>query len=205
MQNCVRLIGALKMKICRPGGHALGQRSAFSRHRRFCCLNFQAIAGPDGIILHLFGPLEGWRHGSAIYRRSEVDGNLGPAFMIDGERRCAHGDPASPHRPRLQLGCQLPALDEDQRLFDASMNSARICAERRYKDMKQRFSAINLPRKMKAREPSISLLRISAALLLSFKTRLSHEHQAARHFRCKPLSAREYLGSWGKEQIRKWN
>ena len=195
MQNCIGFIEASKMEICRPGGHALTQRAAHSGHRRFHCLNFQTIVGPDGIILHLFGPLEGRKHDSTIYRRSGIDDDLGSALMIDGQQHCAYGNPAFPHRPWLQLGYRRPAFDEDRRLFNASMNSARICAEWSYKDAKQSFSAIDFSRKMKAREPPISLLYVSAALLLNFKMRLGRGSQAARHFRCKSPSAREYLDS----------
>lgn len=195
MQCCVGFTDASRMKICRPGGHALTQRAAYSGHRGFHCLNFQTIAGPDSIILRPFGPLEGRRHDSTIYRRSGIDDDLGSALMIDGQQHCAYGDPAFPHMPWLQLGYRRPAFDEGRQLLNASMNSAKICAEWRYKEAKQNFSAIDFSRKMKKREPPISLLRISAALLLNFKICLGRGSQAARCFCCKPPSAREYLDS----------
>ena len=151
MEGCWGFIDGSKVKICRAGGHNLIQRAAHSGHKRVHCLNFQTITAPDGIILRAYGPLEGRRHDSTLYRKSGIDGSFGSALLINNKQHCAYRDPAFPHRPWLQLGHQGRCLDEILEDFNRSMNSARICAEWSYESIKQDFSSVGFSRKMKAK------------------------------------------------------
>ena len=169
MEGCVGFIDGPKLHMSRPGGQNLIQRAAYSGHKRFHCLNFQTITAPDGIILHLFGPLEGRRHDSTLYRSSGIDRGLGEILMANGLQHCIYGDPAFLHRPWLQVGFKGPALDEDKKNFNRSMNQARICSKWRYKDIKLHSASIDFSRKMKALGSPISLLYIFAALFINFK------------------------------------
>ena len=193
MENCVGFIDGSKLRMSRPGGQNLIQRAAYSGHKRFHCLNFQTITVPDGIVLHLFGPLEGRRHDSTLYRSSGIDQDLEEMLMIDGGQHCIHGDPAFLYRPWAQVGFKGPNLDEGKKNFNRSMSKARICAERAYKDIKLHFAFIDFSRKKKALESPISLLCIFAALLINFEICFGHGSQAMRYFSCLPPDLKKYL------------
>ena len=83
MSHCIGFIDGTKLQISRPKGRS--QRATYSGHKRINCIKFQAISAPDGLILHLFGPVEGGKHDLTMYRESEVDASLASILLIDGE------------------------------------------------------------------------------------------------------------------------
>jgi DDE superfamily endonuclease len=81
LPNVVGFIDGTAIEIARPRGY--GQRATYSGHKRRNCVKFQAISAPDGLILHLFGPIEGRRHYNDAVPRvtdrcntSVIDGDL---------------------------------------------------------------------------------------------------------------------------------
>ncbi len=68
LDNCVGFIDGCLLPIARPSG--LLQRATFSGHNRTNRLKWQAVVGPDGIVMHLFGPLEGRRHDMTLFKKS---------------------------------------------------------------------------------------------------------------------------------------
>ena len=53
--------------ICRPERH---QRQFYNGHKWPHAIKFQAVAAPDGLIVHLYGPVEGRRHDAAVLAES---------------------------------------------------------------------------------------------------------------------------------------
>jgi DDE superfamily endonuclease len=55
LNSVVGFIDGTAIEIARPSGAR--QRAAYSGHTRRNCQKFQAVSAPDGLILHLFGPI----------------------------------------------------------------------------------------------------------------------------------------------------
>lgn len=53
--------------ICKPSNH---QRMFYNGHKRVHALKYQSVVTPDGLICHLFGPVEGRRHDSGVLLES---------------------------------------------------------------------------------------------------------------------------------------
>ena len=56
LQHCMGFIDATQMRCCRP---IVFQEAVYNGHKRAHGLKFQSIVCPDGMIGHLFGPVEG--------------------------------------------------------------------------------------------------------------------------------------------------
>lgn len=67
LQNCFGFVDGTVRPICRPTHH---QRICYNGHKRIHALKFQSVVIPNGLIAHLYGPVEGRRHDSAILRMS---------------------------------------------------------------------------------------------------------------------------------------
>jgi hypothetical protein len=74
LPNVVCSIDGTAIEVARPKG--CSQRATYNGHKRRNCIKFQAISAPDGLILHLFGPIEGRRHEMTLYRESHIDDEL---------------------------------------------------------------------------------------------------------------------------------
>ena len=76
-----------------------GRRLFYSGHKRIHALKFQSVVTPFGIIVHLFGPVDGRRQDSHILQES--------GLQLQTEQHLKRGDwkyyghPAYPIRPQL--------------------------------------------------------------------------------------------------------
>ena len=99
LNKCWCFIDGTVRAICRPG---LVQKPFYNGHKRFHGLKFQTIATPDGLVAHMFGPIESCRHDLGMLRESGLGNQL--ESLLDtpnGKTYCIYGDPAYPLRPQL--------------------------------------------------------------------------------------------------------
>ncbi|XP_070556688.1 uncharacterized protein [Ptychodera flava] len=97
LDNCWGFIDGTARPISRP---CRGQAVVFSGHKRTHCLKFQSILTPDGLVAHMYGPIEGSRHDAFMLGESGVLPQL-EQMQDRGEVLCVYGDPAYPLRPEL--------------------------------------------------------------------------------------------------------
>ena len=80
--------------ICRPSAN---QRIFYNGHKRVHAVKYQSILTPDGLICHLFGPVEGRRYDAGVL----LESNILPALQQyarkpNGQQCSLYGDPAYP-------------------------------------------------------------------------------------------------------------
>jgi nuclease HARBI1 len=102
LDSVVGFIDGTAIAISRPSGAR--QRARYSGHKRKHSLKFQAISAPDGLVLHLSGPMEGRRHDMLLYNESGIDQVLKPSLSISGRPYYEYGDVAYTFRPYLHVG-----------------------------------------------------------------------------------------------------
>lgn len=83
LDKCVAFIDGTKIRMCRPGGGGTLQRSVYSGHKRVHCLVYQTLNTPDGLIFHLFGPMEGRKPDGYMYRAYNLEEWLRDTLLID--------------------------------------------------------------------------------------------------------------------------
>ncbi|GAV06746.1 hypothetical protein RvY_16683 [Ramazzottius varieornatus] len=86
LETCVRFIDGTMRLTCRP---SRSQKAAFTGHKRQHGIKFQSVMYPNGVIGHLFGPMERCRHDAGILRESGLLTDLRAAFnRPDGSCSC---------------------------------------------------------------------------------------------------------------------
>ena len=112
--------------IARPSRH---QRIWYSGHKKLHVQKFQAIMTPFGIVVHLFGPVEGTRHDSAMLRMSgllnQLQNDLPPRSAAPGDVFAIYGDSAYPLRTNLHVPFTGPNLTPDEAAFNTRMSECR--------------------------------------------------------------------------------
>ena len=108
--SCVGFIDGTHIFIARPKG--ANQRATYSGHKRRNGEKFQSVSLPDGIIFHLFGPLESRLHDMTLFRVSNLETALERSLLIDGRQFYIYGDSAYVLRSYLQIAYQGGALTE---------------------------------------------------------------------------------------------
>lgn len=111
--------------VCRP---KIAQRLFYSGHKRVHCLKFQSIMCANGIMAHMFGPIEGSRHDAAMLRESGLLEQLGNQMRRSAtEVYAVYGDPAYPLQPHLMRPYTNPTpLQQD---FNRQCSSVRQSVE----------------------------------------------------------------------------
>lgn len=102
------------------------QRATYNGHKGFDCLKFQAVVAPDGLILHLYGTVEGRRHYRTMFIESNLSVHLSDTMEIDGVQYYIFGDAAYVLRPFQKTGCQNINLTDEQQLFNTKMAEIRV-------------------------------------------------------------------------------
>ncbi|RXN37054.1 Retrovirus-related Pol polyprotein from transposon 412 [Labeo rohita] len=104
LENCFGFIDGTVRPIARPG---ITQRILYNGHKRIHSLKYQAVAIPNGLIAHLYGPVEGRKHDSGMLAESGLMSLLeNPAMSADGHPMCGRADAVM---ARLSRTCS-PAL-----------------------------------------------------------------------------------------------
>jgi len=84
---------------------------------------------PNGIIAHLFGPIEGRRHDAYMLGESHLLPLLERMVKPNGDPYVAYGDPAYGITRHIISPFRGAHLTGPQQLFNAEMSKCRICVE----------------------------------------------------------------------------
>ena len=114
-------------------------------------MKFQAISAPDGLVLHLFGPMKGRRHGMFLYRESEIDQVLQMFLLISERQYYLYGDVAYTLCPYLKLGFKGSERSPEEVALNEAMSKVRITVEWAFRDVKHYFTHLDVPRKLRLR------------------------------------------------------
>ena len=190
LDSCIGFVDGTNIFIARPAGEM--QREAYNGHKKRHCVKFQALTLPDGLILHMYGPMEGCRHDLTMFRHSNLGGHLNEHMLISGRQFYVYADSAYQLQPYMMVGYRGNELSEQQRKFNMDMSKARITVEWTFKEIKKFFTHVDVPRKMSVSITPVGLWYFSCSILLNFRTCL-YGSQTSRYFHCKPPSLEEYF------------
>lgn len=189
LDRCVGFIDGTALFLTRPGAGL--QRSCYSGHKRRHAIKFQSVLTPDGLVFHLYGPVEGRRHDMTLYHESGLDTTLATALLIDGQRYYIYGDTAYFIRPWLQAAYQ-GILTPEQEAFNASMKVPRTAVEWGFKDIKQICTTLDYTRKLKVREAPVAQVYKIGVLVWNLRC-CAYGGATSSFFDCPPPTWDEYL------------
>ena len=123
LTHCWGFIGGTHRPICRP---TINHKMLFRGHKRVHGIKFQMSSAPNGLIVNLFGPIEGCRHDSGMLRISGLMEKLQDKMTRgDGNIYSLYGDPAYPLRPQLLGPFKGAHLTDEQTIFNKRMSAVR--------------------------------------------------------------------------------
>ncbi|OWY97709.1 hypothetical protein PHMEG_00031699 [Phytophthora megakarya] len=127
--------------VCRP---SKGQEALYNGHKRVHAFKFQTVVDPDGIICHLFGPVDGRRHDIYMLRES------GLPHVLEGNTdflgKLIYGDPAygctnvfcCPFK-----GCR---VNTPQQEVNRGMSAVRVSVKWSYGQITRNFAYLDFKR-----------------------------------------------------------
>ncbi|KXJ10650.1 hypothetical protein AC249_AIPGENE23915 [Exaiptasia diaphana] len=129
-----------------------------------------SVTAPNGLIAHLFGPIEGKRHDAFMLGVSDLQQQLQRITKPNGDPYVVYGDPAygisqniiSPYR-----GAHLTAL---QQQFNSEMSKARIIVEWVFGKIKQYFAYLDFKKNLKVLLQPVGKYYLVGALLTNCHT-----------------------------------
>ena len=186
LDNCWGFIDGTVRPVARP---TCSQNVLFSGHKRVHCIKFQvwyytilhvdmnkisvspqSLVTPNGLIAHLFGPIEGKRHDAFMLGESGLAQKLIRYNQASGLPYVVYGDPAygisrnilAPFR-----GAQLTIAEKD---FNKSMSQVRISVEWTFGKISQYFTYVDLKQSNKILLQPVGKYYAVAALLTNCHT-----------------------------------
>ena len=200
LATCFAFIDGTKHYISRPGARAGAnefenlQRACYNGHPRRHCLNWQGVTAPDGIVLSMYGPVEGRRHDSTLLAMSGLLETL--ELIPDMKGYLLYGDPAYGCRENLS-SFPNAAHGSHEAEFNSAMSSVRESVEWSFHIIKGLWSFLNWSIKQKVREAPIGKVWLVATLLTNCHTCLQPSgNQISMYFGCNPPSVEEYLNGF---------
>jgi hypothetical protein len=191
LNNVIGFIDGTVRPLCRPGQF---QQVVYNGHKRVHALKFQSIVSPDGLIMNLFGPLEGRRHDCALLRESGVCQQFEDHQWTDrnGLPFAVYGDPAYPVKNYLIAPFRGARLNAEQQLFNQKMSAVRESVEWQFMKILQNFAFLDFKKNLKLFLQPVGKYYIVAAILTNCHTCL-YGSITGQYFGVNPPSLEEYL------------
>lgn len=137
LSTCWGFVDGTIRGIARP---VRRQRTCYNGWKRKHCLKYHAIVTPDGLVAHLYGPVEGRRNDAHLWSESGIQQYLEQySFTPTGEPLQVYGDPAYGVNRHLLSPYQGATLTAEQQEFNRKMSGVRIVVEWVFKDIGQQL------------------------------------------------------------------
>ena len=192
--NIIGMIDGTCRTMCRPSNGPLDigvdvQREFYNGHHRVHCLKFQTVTAPNGLIIHVFGPINGRRHDSFLLRSSQLLESLAQLTVNAGLHFCIFGDSAYPINDFILRMNKGPGLSREQVAFNTEMSKHRVTVEWGYRDIIENFKFVDYAKNLKLfLQPIASYYKVGA-LLTNCKNIMrstNSNNKTAVHFQCEP-------------------
>ena len=165
--------------IARPTRH---QRTCFNGWKRKHCIKYHAIVTPDGLISHLFGPIDGRRNDAFLWQESGLQNILQQhARSPNGSILQIYGNPAYSINSFLLSPYQGAHITQEQRQWNHAMARLRIVAEWAFKEMVSMFGFLDYAKNQKLLLQPVGMQFRVAAILHNAHVCL-HQPQITQYF-----------------------
>lgn len=134
-------------KIARP---VRNQRIVYNGWKRIHALKFHSLLTPDGLHVHVYGPIEGRRHDQTLYRQSGLHELLAEhSWSPDGDPMQIYGDPAYGLETHLFSPYKSATLTEDQKTWNYRMSRVREAVEWGFGEVTKTFPFLDFSKNHK--------------------------------------------------------
>lgn len=153
------------------------------------------MVAPNGMICHMFGPLEGRRHDAFMLRESRLLEALEQKMnKANGDPYVIYGDPAYPVRRHILAPFRGAQLTPAEQSFNEAMSAVRTSVEWGYGKIIKYFAFLDFSKNLKVLLQPVGKLYIVAALLANCHTCLFGS-QTGQFFDLEPPELETYLNN----------
>lgn len=191
LNQCWGFIDGTARPIARP---IRNQRIMFSGHKRVHCLKFQSVVAPNGLIAHMFGPIEGRRHDAFMLGVSGLTDKLSRFQTPTGEPYVVYGDPAYGLARNIIGPFRGAHITDDEQAFNTEMSKVRTCVEWGFGKICQNFAYLDFKKNLKVLLQPVGKYYLVASILINCHTCL-YGSQTSTFFDLDPPSLETYLSN----------
>ncbi|KAG2771739.1 hypothetical protein PC116_g23790 [Phytophthora cactorum] len=136
------------------------KQAVYNGHKRVHALKFQTVvATPDGLVSHLFGPVDGRRHDLFMLNESGLKAVL--ENNINVHNKLIHGDPAYRCTNLFCYPFKGCKVDVPQKELNKAMSDVRVSVEWSYAEITKHFSFLDFNRHQRvATTPAATLYKL---------------------------------------------
>lgn len=187
----VGFIDGTLQEVARP---VANQRLIYNGWKRMHCLKYHAVVTPDGIIIHLHGPVEGRRHDQTVFKESRLQDILDKHFLCpDGKTKLyLYGDSGYSLGEHILCPYKGVSLTPEEKKWNYMMSRARESVEWIFKEISTHFQFLDFPGGQKVLLSPCGLYYLVATLFCNAHTILHHP-QIPQYFHCNPPTLLEYF------------
>ena len=183
--HCFGFIDASLMRCCRP---IIFQEAVYNGHKRGHGLKFQSVLLPDGLIGHLFGPVEGKCHDNSVLAYSGLLNRLQehfPGYYV-------FGDQGYPIRGSLISPCRGYNRTPEQVAWNGEMSRVRISVEWGFHLIGSKWAHLQFTQQQKILLVPTAKTYLVAGMLTNIHN-CFHPNQVSQYFGLQSLTVEEYL------------
>ena len=154
----------------------------------------QSVTVPNGLIAHLFGPIEGRRHDAFMLSVSGLPFKLRPFNRSNGEPYVLYGDPAYGLSRNILSPYRGMNLSSQENNFNKAMSSVRVSVEWTYGKLVQYFAYLDFKKNQKILLQPIGKYYLVGAILTNCHT-CFYGSTTTTFFGVQPPSLETYLSN----------
>ena len=165
----------------------------YNGSKRISDMKFQSVVAPNGLIAHLYGPLEGKRHDCTMLRESELLPQLELySRSLTGNPLCIYGDMKYPMRQQLQMPFHGEDLHPAQQAYNTSMASLTKGVQWVFDDINGYLNFMDFKRNAPTEFGAVKKAFIVCAILRNVHTCL-YKSTTTDFFGVSPPSIQDYF------------
>jgi hypothetical protein len=191
LTDCIGFIDGTVRPICRPGKN---QKAVYNGHKRVHSLKYQSVTSPEGLIIHLFGPIEGARHDSFLLAESGLREKIELHCCINSIQKYLYGDPAYGLKSWLQCPISNPNSAQEHS-FNRKMSCVRVTVEYGFQRIVTYFPYLDFKKSQKILLQPIGKYYFIGALFANIHGILNNGTQTSKYFDIEMPTLKEYLNS----------
>ena len=156
--------------------------------------HIQSVVTPNGLIAHLFGPIEGRRHDAFMLSISGLPNKLIPFSQPNNSPYVLYRDPAYGVSTHILSPFRGLHLTPPQQEFNRAMSAVRVSVEWTFGKIIQYFAYLDFKKNQKVLLQPVGKYYLVGAILTNCHTCL-HGSQTTTFFHVPPPSLETYLSN----------
>ncbi|KAK3715350.1 hypothetical protein QZH41_010172 [Actinostola sp. cb2023] len=154
--------------------------------------NDMSVQAPNGIVAHMYGPIEGRRHDAFMLGVSGLSDKLQRFVKPNGEPYVIYGDPAYGLTGNILAPFRGARFSDDEHEFNARMSNVRVSVEWGFGKICQNFAFLDFKKNLKVLLQPVGKYYLVASFLTNCHTCL-YGSQTSTYFNIVPPSLETYL------------